>query len=1237
MDVILHIGAGQGEQLEAWLAEGVRRVVLFEPHPELAERLASANKQRLNVSVAAVAIAAEEGGCSLQEYNLPEANSLRAPTDLKSLFPGLKRTNRYPVQAITPHRMMAEYGPADEEAARLVIEAPGEAYAMLQPLMESDELGRFSELQISMTVVPRYQGSVTAEQTLRALRDYGYDVVCHDDHDPDWPTWTLHRNPLKVALKQQQQALDQAEREKAKSHQECDALNQQVAELRQARASEQAKACQERDALNRQVEERQAKWKQLDQQHKKLQKELEALTVKLERKHRHFMSRKTQALKGEETIKKLQGERKTLVTAKASLQEALDTLRADHQTLEQVRADLQQKLAEKDIRLTEREAALNDYRQRYTQGLLAPVRDVSQVDFTTARRWYQREGILTDTLRALDSLRLRGERFDDAQQAFQARLEGLLRLNHVPLPPRADHPAVTSVPYQVLYCLHQSASQASNGYTQRAHAIATGLRQVGFDVVATTRPGFPWEAGASDSNSPHHTAEVEGITYVAARGTRRANTTLVHYLEEAAQHFAQQARACKAELIVAASNHMTALPALMAARRLGLPFVYEVRGLWEATRAAAQPAWADSEHYRLMRQLEQQTAREAQGVIALSDELADELAGWGVARERIAVVPQGGHTRHVQPMDADADTRAALNLAPGVPVIGYAGSATDHSGLVLQLQALARLKQQGQAFVFVLVGDGNGVDRARATARELGIEAACRFTGRVPHEQLPRYLACLDILVVPRPAAPLTEVAAEIKPLEAMAMGKALVLSDDTPHLALAGAQDQRARRFPRDNAQALSEALQDLIASPDQRQRLGQAARRWVEQERSVRQLALTFAAALEHARPTQPQRPATSEAQSPTTTALLDLAWRLASRQESPIAPVAGRVAYVVSHGQSYASNGYAVRTQGVAQALNQHGLDTLCFVRPGRPWELGVGQDDIAAEVEVDGVRYLHTPWPSSKAPHGDLERILAMAASLLEQFRTYRPAAVLAGSNWIVGLSAWIAAKRLGLPFYNEVRGFWELSREAREPGYAETPAFPQEADLDTFVAQQADKVFTLNVPMQQELARRGIDAGRIERVPNGVSQLPTLKPASLALKRKLGIAEGERVVGYVGSFSAYEGLDLLLDACTELVQSGEKLKLLLVGDSQPVTQASQRLTNLADAPWLIQVGRVPHEHVADYYALLDAVVIPRKPLAVCQLVPPMKAAEALAYGKRLVVSDVAPLAEYAEKFDGVVSF
>ncbi|WP_030071923.1 glycosyltransferase [Halomonas alkaliantarctica] len=377
-----------------------------------------------------------------------------------------------------------------------------------------------------------------------------------------------------------------------------------------------------------------------------------------------------------------------------------------------------------------------------------------------------------------------------------------------------------------------------------------------------------------------------------------------------------------------------------------------------------------------------------------------------------------------------------------------------------------------------------------------------------------------------------------------------------------------------------------------------------------------------------------------------LLSYASTLAEKPAYPInAPIQGRIAYVVSHGQTYASNGYAIRTQGIAQALNQHGFETLCFVRPGRPWELHA-KNKVAPESTIEGVRYIHTRWQNDKAPVGNKERLEANVKKYVELFKVYRPSAVLAASNHAVGLPAWIAAKHLGLPFYNEVRGFWELSRAAREAEYKNTAAFKLEAERDAFVAKRAQTVFTLSKPMKDELVKRGVKASNIALVPNGVSQLPNIKPVNPALKKKLGITDDEKVIGYIGSFSAYEGLEVLLDACTQLVAAGEKLKLLLVGDDQPITTAvsdsneqdsNEQVGKAEQTRWLIQVGRVPHDQVAEYYALIDSVVIPRKPLAVCKLVPPMKAAEALAHGKRLVVSDVAPLAEYADKYEGVVSF
>ncbi|ODP97415.1 hypothetical protein BGL48_14020 [Salinivibrio sp. SS3] len=366
-----------------------------------------------------------------------------------------------------------------------------------------------------------------------------------------------------------------------------------------------------------------------------------------------------------------------------------------------------------------------------------------------------------------------------------------------------------------------------------------------------------------------------------------------------------------------------------------------------------------------------------------------------------------------------------------------------------------------------------------------------------------------------------------------------------------------------------------------------------------------------------------------------LIQRAIELASQKKTPYYPIKQRLAYMVSHGQSYASNGYAIRTQTVAETLNQNEIETFCFVRPGRPWELN-DSVDCDYQVTVDGVRYFHSPWLNA-APDNEQAHLKASVERFVELFQIYRPASVLAASDYRIGLPAWVAAMQLGLPFYNEVRGFWELSKDAREPGYASSELGKKEGERNTFVAKQAAKVFTLNQPMVDELIARGVAAENLSIVPNGVNTLPTLREPSAALKAALGIKTHDKVIGYVGSMGAYEGLETLIAACQQLVDQGESIKLLLVGDDQAVTPSTTAEKSHNEKSWLIQMGRVPHDMVPDYYALLDAVVIPRKSLTVSQLVPPMKAIEALAYGKRLVVSDVAPLAEYAVKYESVISF
>lgn len=370
-----------------------------------------------------------------------------------------------------------------------------------------------------------------------------------------------------------------------------------------------------------------------------------------------------------------------------------------------------------------------------------------------------------------------------------------------------------------------------------------------------------------------------------------------------------------------------------------------------------------------------------------------------------------------------------------------------------------------------------------------------------------------------------------------------------------------------------------------------------------------------------------------------LIQQAQELAKKSLLPILSIPKRIAYVVSHGQSYASNGYAIRTQGIAEALNAHGFETLCFVRPGRPWELSTGAT-IDPEVQVKGVRYIHTRHAPGLKTNDKLALLEADVAHYIELFQLYRPEVVLAASNYKTGLPALVAARRLGLAFHYEVRGFWEVSRASLIPSWRNTLDFEWEYEYETWVCNQADRLYTLNRFMSEELIKRGALSERIQLVPNAVRDIHTL-PLTVdnKLKASLGIKSTAYVVGYVGSLTEYEGLDLLVQAIAK--EQCKSVHALIVGSSRLGSNISQtdvdpiierlmsQASELGVADRLTFTGRVSPDKLKDYFNIIDATVIPRHALPVCELVSAIKPLEYLSFGKPVIASDVAPQVDLLE--------
>jgi len=142
------------------------------------------------------------------------------------------------------------------------------------------------------------------------------------------------------------------------------------------------------------------------------------------------------------------------------------------------------------------------------------------------------------------------------------------------------------------------------------------------------------------------------------------------------------------------------------------------------------------------------------------------------------------------------------------------------------------------------------------------------------------------------------------------------------------------------------------------------------------------------------------------------------------------------------------------------------------------------------------------------------------------------------------------------------------------------------------------------------------------IPNAVdvAQFPMLSVRDKGLEERLGLA-GQRVLGFIGSFYAYEGLDMLLDALPAIGEHIRDARLLLVGGGPQEAALKTRAERLGVADRVMFTGRVPHEQVPAYSSLIDVFVFPRKSMRLTELVTPLKPLEAMAQGRVVLASDV----------------
>jgi glycosyltransferase involved in cell wall biosynthesis len=216
----------------------------------------------------------------------------------------------------------------------------------------------------------------------------------------------------------------------------------------------------------------------------------------------------------------------------------------------------------------------------------------------------------------------------------------------------------------------------------------------------------------------------------------------------------------------------------------------------------------------------------AERVICVSEQARTHLTrAWGVAGEKIVVLPNGVDVGRFRP-DDDARDRVRARLGVGArPLVVFAGSFFGWHDVPTLLDAFATVLASHPDARLLLVGDGRERRRMTERAATLGIGHAVQFTGLVPHGEVPSLLSAADIGVAPYPRLEQDLWFSPLKAFEYMATGLAIVASD-VGQLSEVLRDGTSALLVPPGDAPAMAAALQRLIEDDGLRRRLGAQAR---------------------------------------------------------------------------------------------------------------------------------------------------------------------------------------------------------------------------------------------------------------------------------------------------------------------------------------------------------------------------------------------------------------------------
>ncbi|GGK09117.1 glycosyltransferase family 4 protein [Luteimonas terricola] len=260
------------------------------------------------------------------------------------------------------------------------------------------------------------------------------------------------------------------------------------------------------------------------------------------------------------------------------------------------------------------------------------------------------------------------------------------------------------------------------------------------------------------------------------------------------------------------------------ARRRGIPVILEIND--SAVVQRLRPLWLKP----LARRIEAWCLTRATGIVFISTYFK-ELLTTHYGQLPPSVVSPNAVDARFDPGRHDRDELRRRHDLEGRVVCGHMGVFARWHGVPGFVEAIIDRLQDTPALTLLLVGDGADLPAVRREVEARGLGDRIRLPGRVPHHQIPEWIACMDYAFLPDS----NEYGSPMKLFELMAMGVAVVAPDYDP-IAEVIEPGTTGWLFPRKDMRACVDQVIELSGRTDERQRVGAAARGYIERERRWR-----------------------------------------------------------------------------------------------------------------------------------------------------------------------------------------------------------------------------------------------------------------------------------------------------------------------------------------------------------------------------------------------------------------